>query len=98
MLYYPNVASKANHFCIETVQKIRRYLETRTPANPRGTFSAPDLTQAGIEVPRSGFRLLQTRGWIRCQRVASNHRRFWRLTESALTWLDQQQEAQPHVC
>ncbi len=89
MLYYPNATSKANHFCVDTATAIRHYLQHRRDPDRRGTFSARDLTEAGIQIPKGGLRTLRSRGWIRrLETTPSSPRRVWRLTGSALLWLE----------
>ena len=92
MLYYPNVPSKANRFCIETTHAIWNYLETHRGADPRATFINHDLKVAGILIPKGGLRMLRERGWL--QRLGPGPRgRVWRLSESALRWLKEQGHA-----
>jgi hypothetical protein len=91
MPYYPNIQSKANQFCVETAQAIRHYLQLRREGNLRAPFIARDLTEAGILIPKGGLRLLRNRDWLqRLEATASSPHRHWRLTESALHWLEEQ--------
>lgn len=91
MPHYPNVESKANRFCIETATAIRHYLQHRRDATLRTPFSARDLADAGIPIPRGGLRLLRNRDWLtRLKTTPSSPRRLWRLSESARRWLEEQ--------
>ena len=91
MLYYPDVESKANQFCIETARAIRRYLQNQDDPDLRKPFTARDLTAAGIKIPHGGLSVLRNRGWL--QRVGATPaavRAIWCLTDSARIWQDQQ--------
>lgn len=88
MLYYPNAPSRTNQFCIETAKAIYVYLSAQN--SPKNVFSAPDLARAGVAVPPGGFQRLRNRGWIQLVGSSPNHRRLWRLTDSAIDWIEQE--------
>jgi len=94
MVYYAKKESKANLFCVETAQAIRHYLQHRREGDLRAPFIARDLTEAGILIPKGGLRLLRNRGWLmRLEITPPSSRRHWRLTESAMRWLEEQNPA-----
>lgn len=89
MPYSPNQKSKANQFCVETAKAIRHYLAHRRDPGLRGTFTARDLADAGILIPKTSFRMLRTRGWIeRLESTSSSACGIWRLSGDARVWLD----------
>lgn len=90
MLYYPYVDSKTNEFCIQTAQEIHDLLTRLRGDHPRTAFSAPELADAGIHIPKTSYRLLRNRGWFeRLNTRPSSAPINWRLTQSAIRWLEE---------